>query len=541
MGVLDELVDLADQLPPEERAAWQRETLAATAHMKWVPNPGPQTAAFDSEADEVLYGGEPGGGKSDLGLGLAFTSHKRSLILRRQYTDLNFLIERAIQINGSRDGFSGQPPPRLRTTDGRLLDFGAAAKVGDEEHWMGNPHDLIVADEATQFARRQIRFLAGWLRSDDPTQRCRLVLATNPALREEGLWVNEAFAPWIDPTFPNPAKPGELRWYISEADDVDRWVDGPGSYEINVEGGHRMVMAKSRTFIHASMKDNPHYVASGYQKQLDALPESIRSVLLGGFKTTFKDDDRQVIPTAWIKAAQARWKPKPESHIPMCAMGVDCSGGGTDPMVIAPRYDDWFAPLIDVPAKDIPLDKPGAYCAAQIFMHRKDNALVIVDMGGGYGGPLYEHLNGNSVDVHAYKGAEKTPRRTRDKKLGFASVRCAAIWAMREALDPEQPGGATVALPPDPRLVADLAGPRIKEIRGSTIYLEPKTELTARLGRSTNWGDAVVMSWWQGDKKITSALDWAGRKEAEEQRLRPRTHRPAVIMGRENSVLARRA
>ena len=58
--------------------------------MAWVPNPGPQTQAFLCEADELFYGGEASGGKTDLGIGLALTAHKRSLLLRR--------------INGSRRG-----------------------------------------------------------------------------------------------------------------------------------------------------------------------------------------------------------------------------------------------------------------------------------------------------------------------------------------------------------------------------------------------------------------------------------------------------
>ena len=39
--------------------------------MAWVPNPGPQTQAFLCEADELFYGGEAGGGKTDGGIGLA--------------------------------------------------------------------------------------------------------------------------------------------------------------------------------------------------------------------------------------------------------------------------------------------------------------------------------------------------------------------------------------------------------------------------------------------------------------------------------------
>ena len=39
---------------------------AETGAKKWMPSPGPQTEAYYSEADVLLYGGEAGGGKSDL-------------------------------------------------------------------------------------------------------------------------------------------------------------------------------------------------------------------------------------------------------------------------------------------------------------------------------------------------------------------------------------------------------------------------------------------------------------------------------------------
>jgi len=37
----------------------------------WSPLPGPQTLAFASTADIIGYGGEPGGGKTDMLLGFA--------------------------------------------------------------------------------------------------------------------------------------------------------------------------------------------------------------------------------------------------------------------------------------------------------------------------------------------------------------------------------------------------------------------------------------------------------------------------------------
>jgi hypothetical protein len=45
------------------------------------------------------------------------------------------LIDRVREFEGSWDGFNGSPPSKLKTSDGRLIDFGAAAKLGDERRW----------------------------------------------------------------------------------------------------------------------------------------------------------------------------------------------------------------------------------------------------------------------------------------------------------------------------------------------------------------------------------------------------------------------
>ena len=43
----------------------------------WAPLPGQQTLAYDSEADELFYGGAAGGAKSDLLLGLGLPAHDK--------------------------------------------------------------------------------------------------------------------------------------------------------------------------------------------------------------------------------------------------------------------------------------------------------------------------------------------------------------------------------------------------------------------------------------------------------------------------------
>jgi hypothetical protein len=527
---LDAIIKRLTGLPPAELAKVEKYAAQATAGKKWIPNPGPQTLAYFSKADVLLYGGEPGGGKSQLVLGLAFNEHERSLIMRRQYGDLDRLVEDALKIHGSREGFNGSPPPKLKINDRQIIDFAAAHRVGDEQGQMGKGRDLIGIDEATHFAESQIRFVMGWNRTENPKQRCRVVLATNPPLTAEGLWVIKMFAPWLDPQYPKPARPGELRWVVSDDDGKDRWVDGPGEYEVVVAGKPKMVTATSRTYIPASVRDNPYYVASGYEKQIDAMPEPYRSLLMGGFRTAFQDAENQIIPTKWVELAQQRWKPTPPEGVPMCTIGVDASGGSHDPMMLAPRYDGWFAELIEVPAKEIPMDRAGAYCAGIVVSHRRDNALVVLDMGGGYGGPIYEHLVANQIEVTVFKGAESSIRRSQDKKLKFTNKRTAALWHMREALDPGQPGGSPISLPPDPNLLADLTAATF-EVTPNGIKAEEKKKVTERLGRSTDSGDAVCMAWFEGPKATTHTLQWA---DAREMRAK-RGQRPTVVMGRQHA------
>jgi len=525
-GAFADLVSKLESMSDEKRQAIIDETLDATKDLEWIPNPGPQTDAYFSKADILLYGGEPGGGKTGLVLGLAFTQHQRSLILRRQYTDLGHILEEAQKLNGGKQGYNGSPPPKLKR-DNCIIDFGAAAKVGDEQHWQGNPHDFIGVDEATQFAEIQIRFLMGWLRSTDKNQRKRVVLATNPPLSAEGLWVTEMFAPWLDPKFPNPAKPGELRFAILGEDDKEVWVDGPE--DIYSEAKGKIVTPKSYTYIPASLADNPFLADSDYEKQLDALPGELHDILLGGFQTTFRDQDMQIIPTEWVRLAQQRWRDNKPEGVPMCSMGVDCTGGGRDPLVIAPRYDGYYPELIVVSGRDIPIDKINKTTAGHVVTNRKDQCIVVIDMGGGYGSGSYEILKDNEIDVYGYKGSEASNKKSRDGKLKFTNVRTAALWSFREALDPDQPGGSSISLPPDTELMADLTAPTYS-ITPTGIKAESKEDVCKRLKRSTNKGDAVMMAWYKGPTAITHGGDWAFAVES-----RRRKSNPKVVMGRQNA------
>jgi hypothetical protein len=521
---LQALERLIEGLSPEKRKALVSMPEIKARLGKWAPNPGPQHLAYHSKADVLLYGGQPGGGKTALILGLAFNEHKRTLIMRREYGGLDRIIEDALKIHGSRDGFNGSPPPRLRTKDGRVIYFRAAHRVGDEQGTMGQGRDLLAIDEATQFAESQVRFMMGWVRTEDKNQRTRTVLATNPPLQAEGLWVVRMFAPWLDERYPNPAKPGELRWVISDTDGNDEWVDGPDDCR-EIRG--KLVKPTSRTYIPASTKDNPYYLDSDYERQLDAMPEPFRSLLMGGFKTQFRDADNQVIPTAWIKAAQARWKPEGWREFEMTAMALDPAGGGVDRAVLAWRHGGWYAPLVSLKvdaAKDD--EDPNAAAeralrrasemAAQVVIHRRADAPVIVDMGGGYGGDVTSRMKENGIAYQAFNGANRSTA-IGAGNMRFVNDRAAAWWRFRDELNPDREGGSVIALPDDPELLADLATPTF-DVKTSGIQIESKDEIKKRLGRSPDKGDAVVMCLAPGNQAVKRQLS---------QRKAP----PKVIVG----------
>lgn len=528
-AALDAIKQRLTEISPAARAELEQRYAIRKTIQPWVPNPGPQTQAYYCQADELFYGGSAGSGKTDLAVGLAYTAHTRSLVMREFNEDARSMGERLLEIAGDRDGWNGQ---LLRYSEGdKLIEFAGLPAEKDKQRHKGIPHDLIVYDEIGDFHESQYLFVNAWNRSTKEGQRCRILCTGNPPTRAKGLWVIRRWGAWLDPKHPNPAKSGELRWYISDVDGMDTEVDGPGPHDV----GGRQVMAKSRCFIRGTLSDNPDLVQTNYGSTLDSLPKEMRDAYRDGkFDVALNDAPNQMIPTAWIIEAQKRWTPKPPDGVPMCALGADIAQGGNDNVVLAPRYDGWYDELVCIPGKDV-TDGPTA--AALVIQHRRHAAVVVVDLGGGYGGDCYTHLKYNigSECLVGWKGAEKSVKRTKDRLLGFTNKRTAGLWAFREALDPSQEGGSPIALPPDPELVADLTAVTWEPTARGIQALD-KEAVKKILGRSPDKGDAVVMAWAGGPTYVTHGRLWR-----EDQRAVRGTHRtPNVDMGKRYAARQRR-
>ena len=472
---LTELAELTKYLTPQQK----NELDSLLTQKIWIPLPGPQTTAFNTDADITFYGGSAGGGKTDLAIGLALTKHEHSIIYRREAKQLQAIIDRLATLLKTRDGFNSQTNIWRLPAMGKQIELGGVKNLGDEMSYQGRPHDLKVFDEITHFLEIQFRFLMGWLRSDNPDIPKRVLCTGNPPTDSTGDWVVKFWGPWLDPDHPNPAKPNELRWYAM--------IDGKETEVTEEPFKHKgeLIIPKSRTFIPSSVEDNPYLMSTGYKAQLQALPEPLRSQMLNGdFLAGTDDDPWQTIPTEWVKTAQERWKER-EKKGPMDSMGVDVARGGRDETILSRRHGNWYDELLVYPGKSTP---DGPAVASLVVAYLRDGAPLHVDIIG-VGTSVYDHLKENNLQTVAMNGAEKSMALDRSGKLKFVNKRAEWYWKMREDLDPKN--DEAISLPPGTELKADLCAPRWK-LTPRGIQIEAKEDLIKRLGRSTDRGDAVV-------------------------------------------------
>lgn len=497
---MDDLVTTLEALlkgmKPEEKSELIR-IAGPVIRQAWLPNPGPQTDALLSPADLLLYGGAAGGGKSSLLLGAAYTQHKEAVIFRRAYVDIRGLEKHLLEINKGNAGYNAADKI-LKKPGGKFIEFGALEKPGAEMSQQGRRRDFMGFDEGAQITKDKLFFVLGWLGSTDPKQRCRAIIASNPPIAGEGDWLIEEFAPWLDPMYASPALPGELRWAIT-VNSITHWVAGPGAYKLDAtpyapgewQKGMDKYTALSRTFIPALLDDNPFLARTGYRATIENMREPMRTQLLyGDFLAGRQDHEWQVIPAAWVNAAQERWRKAPQKHRQMIALATDVALGGGDKIVAAPLYDDnYFGELFEMPSTT---DDPWEI-AGFIVKHRRDGADLSVDATGGWGSGVKSHLKvHHQMDCFGIVFSETALGKSKDGKHEFANVRAKMYWRFYEALSPDS--GEDVMLPPSARLKAQLTAPRYKP-RGIKIVIEGKEDIRKRLGSSTDDADAVVMAW----------------------------------------------
>jgi hypothetical protein len=226
-----------------------------------------QAIAHGSFADELLYGGAAGGGKSRFARAEAVAECLEvpglaGIIFRRTFPDLaraGGVIPKLLEEVPRELGSYNAGDHRWTFHNGSTLELAHLGRDADVTKYQGAEYQLIVWEEATHFTAYQYDYLKSRLRASGRVaeelarlgRRPRVILTANPG------GVGHA---WVKARFIDPVPAGR-KWRPAPTDDEP----SPGT----------------RLFIPAKVADNPS-VDEGYVRRLDNLEDDLRRALRDG-------------------------------------------------------------------------------------------------------------------------------------------------------------------------------------------------------------------------------------------------------------------
>lgn len=216
-----------------------------------------------------------------------------------------------------------------------------------------------------------------------------------------------------------------------------------------------------------------------------------------------REPESQLIPLAWVEAANQRWLEweaagKPLKHMDQSGeerwidplrLGVDPAGMGVDSTVFLHRYG-WIVSVLAAFGKSDHMATAGQI---KEILDADPEARAFVDTIG-EGAGVYSRLRelrSAAESVKFSESAENLRDLTGERK--FLNLRAYCYWAVRDALDPKL--GGRLALPPCDELTQDLTAPQWSRNSQGKIVLQPKDEIRLKLGRSPDYGDALALTY----------------------------------------------
>ena len=272
--------------------------MAKTLPVYWAPHPGKQSLAATCPAEEILFGGERGGGKSDTAIGrqirkaTRFGADFHGLIARKKYKDLGDLKRKfdALILRGMpAQRIGGENQTNLvRFLDGPArgaeITLTAFQHVSQLDDWQGFEFQEVCIDEAPQisYIATVIDKMRGTLRSKKDVPSAMFLTG-------------------------NPGGPGAgTLKVLFKTLDLSTW----GKIQ-NVEvtfdlAGEEVVENVSRVYLHSVLEDNPTINARAYKKKLAMIgdPLLLRAWLKGDWSVMigqafYIDQDRHFIDPIW--------------------------------------------------------------------------------------------------------------------------------------------------------------------------------------------------------------------------------------------------
>jgi predicted phage terminase large subunit-like protein len=251
-----------------------------------VPTPRQRTF-LDTNADEKLYGGSAGGGKSEalllwLAEGIDIPEYS-GIIFRRTYAQLEKsnegLIAKSFRLYDYRvsplGGHYNNTRHQWTFPSGAVIDLGHLPQENSVRDYQGPSYHRIAWDELTQFTEGQYEFLQTRLRrkTDFPIKP-GTAAGSNPG--DEGhRWVKKRF---LSPEALSCSK-------------------GLGPYDPSPAGS--VYWNDNRAFVPARVADNPHLDIAHYIQQLSAVADPVlRERMLAGDWSISEDSE---IKQEWLR------------------------------------------------------------------------------------------------------------------------------------------------------------------------------------------------------------------------------------------------
>jgi len=218
----------------------------------WKPQPK-QEIALAQTAEEILYGGARGGGKTDAGMAFPLY-HKdhplfRALVVRKNADDLKDWADRAERFFARCGATRRGTPPEFVFPSGAIIRTGHLKDENAYMKYQGHEYQNMIIEELNQIPQvMNYVMLIASCRSSIPELRPQVFNTTNP-----GGPGNE----WIKERWNIPDEPG----------------DEPIYTKLVMNG-----VARYLVFIPARIEDNPALMKAdpGYVAFLDSLPDGLR-------------------------------------------------------------------------------------------------------------------------------------------------------------------------------------------------------------------------------------------------------------------------
>lgn len=222
--------------------------------VEWKPTPQ-QEVALSSTANEVLFGGARGGGKTDAALTwfLEISNNKkaRGLVIRRNAVDLADFVDRARQLYWHFGGKIKGNPSEIHFPSGAIIYTGHLGQPDAYTRFQGWEIHRLLIEEVTHIPTELLyEKLLGSVRSTVDGLKTQVFLTTNPGGAGHE-WVKERFK--ID-IFP----PNKKFQTVKEVNGIE--------------------IKRTFLYVPATVDDNPHLKDKDpdYVAFLEGLPENLR-------------------------------------------------------------------------------------------------------------------------------------------------------------------------------------------------------------------------------------------------------------------------